>query len=143
MVGPGRNYGGKSGGYGGNSGGYNIVQALPCPFHSEGFQPSPGMGSLCSCRIASTAPRPSVSIRSNNALPTFPIPCFSYAKPSAFHWPRQPLPAHFRCKFPTHRTKPPTLTTHKLHAIAHSVLVKFLCSRAQPPRTQSVVSRFF
>ena len=23
-----------------------------------------------------------------------PIPCFSYAKPSSFHWPRQPLPTH-------------------------------------------------
>ena len=89
--------------------------------------------------------RPRLVLRSRDGQ-TMPCPRSLYLAflPKAFCIPltRQHLPAHNRCKFPPHRTKPPSHAARNLHAIAHSVLVKFSFSRTQPPRTQSVGSRF-
>ena len=90
--------------------------------------------------------RPNLDLRSRLGLPVPNPKSLSVLLPTqAFCIPltRQHLPTHNRCKFTAHRTEPPTHAARKLHAIAHSVLVKFSFSRTQPPRTQSGGSRFF
>ena len=120
-----------------------IVQALPpsvpfrrLPTHARYGEPS-------SRRIASTAPRPSVSGRSNNAPAHVPIPCFSYAKPSTFHWPRQPLPAHnsMQVTYRTALNRPPTQPTN--FTLSHIQSLSSFFSRAPNHLTRQRSMRCF
>lgn len=94
-----------------------IIQALPCPFHSEGFQPTALDGG--SQPFALAGPISTFGLDWGYQCPTpNRYPCFFLPKAFCIPLPRQHLPAHNRSKFPTHRTEPPSHAAHKLHAFA-------------------------
>ena len=119
-----------------------IIQALPCPFHSEGFQPTALDGG--SQPFALAGPISTFGLDWGYQCPTpNRYPCFFPPKAFCIPLTRQHLPAHNRCKFPTHRTEPPSHATRKLHARAQVSPCQVFFLSHPAPRTQSGGSRFF
>ena len=90
--------------------------------------------------------RPNLDLRSRLGLPVPNPKSLSVLLPTqafCIPLPRQHLPAHNRCKFPTHRTEPPSHATRKLHAHAQVSPCQVFFLAHPAPRTQSGGSRFF
>ena len=118
-----------------------IIQALPCPFHSEGSQPTVLDGG--SQPFALAGPISTFGLDWGYQCPTpNRYPCFFPRKPSAFHYHVSTCQPTIGASFqPTALNRPRTQPTN--FTLSHkSVLVKFSFSRTQPPHTLSGGSRF-